>query len=871
MTPPVSYGLARQGKLRRGLTGLVVAVFIAAIVVLAADVQRQMARLATASSDNVQWVLSQAETEVIGLEIATLGALEADPPALDSVRLNFDIFYSRVDTLSSADVYSELRTEPIVGDGLTRLQTFLDTWVPVIDGPDDALSDALPQLLADTREARFVTRRAALAGIELFSRLSDESRESVLTTLLRIALLTASLVVVLLMLVAALMRLARKREQTARENRATIERMQTILSTSQDAVIVTGRDGRVIEYNGAAERTFGYLRDEAIGAQMADLIIPDHFRKMHNAGMARYLESGKSRVIGKGVVQLEARHKSGDVFPVDLSLASAQAPEGAIFVGFLRDISHRVRAENDLKEARDKAIAGEKSKAELLAVMSHEMRTPLNGMLGTLDLFDPDQLDQRHRRYLRIIRNSGKLLLGHVNDVLDISRLDAGKMSMNKERFDLITFLEEIIEGQMVRARENGNELLLAPCNPALHEVYSDPNRLRQIMLNLVGNAIKFTRNGRIVIEADCQNGLDEVELRVTDTGVGIAEENLSRIFGDFVTIDASYGRSNTGTGLGLGIARRLATALGGELGAESEPGDGSVFWLRLPLSAPRDVPQPAPEPAAPPALPEIDLPPLEVLLVEDNAVNRLVAREMLERDGHMVVEAHNGREGVELARTHAFDIILMDISMPEMDGLTATCLIRSEAGENSHVPIIATTAHALPEELRRFREAGMTDVLIKPLSMASVRRTLTAALIGTLDDEDDSQAGPDSGALIDWARLNELLDDLPEHNVHAAFVTFDREMRDFLAAMPDRIATPDHRDTLGAEAHRMAGSAGVFGAVQLTDMLRALQHDARTASDSDLADTHRRLQECWVKTVSGFKKNNENLIFSLERPQAIS
>ncbi|MEH6832144.1 MAG: ATP-binding protein [Sulfitobacter sp.] len=178
-------------------------------------------------------------------------------------------------------------------------------------------------------------------------------------------------------------------------------------------------------------------------------------------------------------------------------------------------------------------------------------------------------LDRNHQRYLRVIRNSGNLLLGHINDVLDISRLDADKMSMSMERFDLGAALQKTIDAQPLHAKDHGNTIELSLLDACLHDVYSDPTRVCQIVTNLLINAIKFTRNGNITIEAECHGGLGDVELRVTDSGIGISEENMNRIFGDFVTIDSSYSRNNGGTGLGLGISRRLITALGGEIGAE--------------------------------------------------------------------------------------------------------------------------------------------------------------------------------------------------------------------------------------------------------------------------------------------------------------
>lgn len=860
--------IASDNGYRRGLLGLAVSGVAVAIIIFAFDVNRQIESLGTASSDNVQWVLTQSEIEAMELESAATRAILEGPEALGALRLKFDVFYSRIATLRESPVFSDLRQDFGVSLNVKNLTAYLDAMVPLIDGPDDALFSALPLIIEETRSARAETRSTALKGIEIFSQLADRRRDSVSDTLLRIAVLTIALILALLGLVVLLMRLVRSSELNTVEIRQTHDRMETIISTSLDAVVVSDRDGCVIEYNGAAERVFGYPRSAAIGTNMGDLIIPEHFRAMHNAGMKRYLEDGTSHVIGQGIVQLEARRMGGEIFPVDLSLAVADSPDGEIFVGFLRDISDRVRSENDLKDARDRAIAGEKSKAELLAVMSHEMRTPLNGMLGTLDLIDLTKLDARTKRYLRIIRGSSELLLSHVNDVLEISRLDAGKMNMQKERFDLIALMREIIDSQTGRAQENGNVVRLAPPSPELHEVYSDPARLRQILLNLVGNAIKFTQDGTVTLETELHDSLREVEIRVIDTGVGISSDDLDRIFGDFVTIDTSYGRSNTGTGLGLGIAQRLSTALGGELGAESEPGDGSVFWLRLPLNAPIGTPrvqsQPTPNEEDVP-----DLPPLDILMVEDNEVNRIVARELLERDGHHVTEAHNGREGVEAATNKTFDLILMDVSMPEMDGVTATRLIRKGPSNSSDVPIIAATAHALPDDLAVFRDAGMNDVLVKPISAKSIRLALANALLDDDGDEDERVILGDitsSALIIDWDRLEELEHDLTTDQLRTALVQFRSDLDQFMTDASDWMQGAIDRTNLSQEAHRMAGSAGVFGAMRLTNQMRTLQTEAKTATPSALNELVAEVKTSWKLTRTELDKVDALPITEIER-----
>lgn len=851
MTPPTEKASRWRlwaARLPNWLAGGVIVLIVAAIAILVLDLQQQTRRLAASAADNMQWTLGQAEVELMALEIAALHAAQGEG-SLSEVRLRYDIFFSRIDTLTQSHRFAELLTIGVMPDRIKEITRFRDQWLPLIDGPDAELAEALPRLATDASFARGAVRDTTLAGVEHFSQLGFEQRDSLGKSMVRVGVLTMALVAMLVVLALMMFRLARNSDAEARANRETRERIETILSTSLDAVVVSDATGRIVDYNGAAERIFGYERSAVIGADMATLIVPAHFRDAHRRGMARFRQGGAPRVIGKGIVQLDAQRRDGTVFPVDLSLAQAHSPEGEIYIAFMRDISDRVRSEAELKRARDRAIAGEKQKAELLAVMSHEMRTPLNGMLGTLELVDEQVLDSRHQRYLRIVRDSGRILLRHVNDVLDISRLDAGKMTLSKTAFDLIALLEDVIDNQREHARARGNRIVLVPPNPELHRVHGDPDRLRQILLNLVGNAVKFTRNGRITIEADCADGLDPVELRVTDTGIGIAEEDLDRIFEDFVTIDSTYGRSTSGTGLGLGISRRLATILGGELGVESEPGDGSIFWLRLPLAPPehRDLPPPAQDQVAPAALP----PASRILLVEDNETNRLVGQDLLEHDGHRVSTAVSGEAALSVLATQRFDVVMMDISMPGMDGIDASRALRAGGGLNADTPVVATTAHALPQEVQAFYGAGMQAVLIKPLTLDAIRRTLNEVLLGggKVTPEIPKTLPPD-GPLIDRGHLDSMRRDLPMGRLQELHDRFQQELGGFVAALPGMIdGIGDDFGPLAAEAHRMAGTAGLLGATRLTAQLRLLQEEARARDRAAVVTRQAAVATCWQAT----------------------
>ncbi|WP_146589336.1 hybrid sensor histidine kinase/response regulator [Puniceibacterium confluentis] len=821
--PPI---LARQNMpqlLRRAALTLAAGLMVAGILVLGASVRKELQALATTGSDNIEWALSQAEVEAIALSQEALTASHAPDVPLDLVRLRFDLLYSRVKVLEEGPLFAGLRTDPEVAKGLARVETFLMNTAPLIDGPEAQLRPLLTRLSSQAETARHDLRDIALQGIAHFAEISDVRREKVAATLRRVAALTVALVALLGITVMALMRLNLLNHRVAESERQTRSRLQAILTTALDGILVTDRNGVLRGCNTAAERMFGYPRDSLLELSLSDLVMPDA------------LPGGLAPLSGQGLVQCQARHSDGAAFPIEMSVSAAEGPDSPIHVAFVRNISNRVAAEKALRRAHDIAVAGDQAKADLLAVMSHEMRTPLNGLLGTLDLLRREELNDRMKRYAAIMERSGQLLLRHVEDVLGIAQAEAGQLTVLPEPLDLNALIAELVEAQAGQAEQHGNQLIAGAPEAALAQAWGDPLRLRQMLLNLIGNALKFTENGTVTVEAEALDGLSLVELRVIDTGIGITEVNRARIFEDFVTLDASYRRSNGGTGLGLGITRRMVQAMAGEIGVESEPGEGSLFWIRLPLAPPVDG---AKEP-------DCDVPRgLRVLLVEDDQINRFVARDMLESDGHVVTEATDGAKGVAEAECARFDLILMDVSMPQMDGVRATREIRAGGGPSAQSPILGLTAHAQPAEVERFRNAGMTEVLQKPVTQAVLRRMIARALKASGSDTFQS------GQVAAWqARSTPLLASriraelraaVGEHKFAQLNDAFIQDAVRFFSAPPDDLAL---------QAHRLAGVAAVLGAQALNVQLQALESAA--GNPEEVADALRAARECWLQTLS--------------------
>lgn len=376
----------------------------------------------------------------------------------------------------------------------------------------------------------------------------------------------------------------------------------------------------------------------------------------------------------------------------------------------------------ELIEATERANAASNAKTEFLATMSHEIRTPMNGMLGMAQLLANTELNEQQKSHVSTILSSGESLLSIINDILDFSKIEAGKLELEPIPFNLRGVLQETLKLMHLRAKEKGLKLQVS--YPAqLHSTFlGDPGRLRQIILNLVGNAIKFTAQGKVEIRVSVED-IDETNsklcLRVIDTGIGISEEKQAQLFSSFHQADSSTTRKFGGTGLGLAICKKLVALMDGEIQCESQYGEGSVFWFCLSLPRTDDtLTENAKESKEKFSHQEEirDLPKAKVLLVEDNHINQIVATTLLEGLGLEFELAENGIEAINKWQNGHYNLILMDCLMPEMDGYEATRQIRSLEKENEHITIIAVTANVLPSDQEACKEAGMDDFVAKPL-----------------------------------------------------------------------------------------------------------------------------------------------------------
>ena len=491
-------------------------------------------------------------------------------------------------------------------------------------------------------------------------------------------------------------------------------RMNMLLENASEAIISTGNGTIVTGFNRAAERTFGYTAEEMIGQDAIMLFAGDLEDTHQKMSEARVNRPDSSIIID--CLEISARRKSGEVFPTEVSLSELQFEGEVLRVGFHRDISARKAAEAAIMAARDEAQAANHAKSEFLAAMSHEIRTPLNGVLGMAAAMEFTELSKEQRAMLGTINESGQILMTLLSDILDLSKIEAGRLVLESTPFDVAASLQAVarLYAETAAHKDLGYEVEVSEA--AKGWFVGDPTRYRQVVQNLVSNALKFTEIGQVRISLDAEPGAEgqmRLTTKVTDTGLGVTSEARKRLFQKFSQADASTTRRFGGTGLGLAISRQLVEALGGDIGVASEPGCGSCFWFTLPMTVAEARQEPAEAPAA---VAREARSTVRILAAEDNKTNQLVLGALLAQADVDVMFVDNGAEAVAAVREQHFDLILMDVQMPVMDGITASGVIRAMDGPRGRTPIIAVTADAMPEQVALCMSAGIDAHVSKPL-----------------------------------------------------------------------------------------------------------------------------------------------------------
>ncbi|PWC52833.1 hypothetical protein TSO221_12845 [Azospirillum sp. TSO22-1] len=802
------------------------------------------------------------------------------------------------------------------------------------------------------------------------------------------ALIAGAFIVLIALFTVLLMRslgLLRRQGVALEEGNA---RLKAILETAVEGILTARADGRIESANNAAHRIFNFPPGELVGRNVTELMAPED-REAHRRGMAGVTGPGPRPPTGFNR-EVTAMRRTGEAFPLDISIAEVRTHDGPLFAAILRDLTERKHAESDLREAKERAEAGQRIKMEFLATMSHEIRTPMNGVIGMAGLLLDTPMSEEQRSYAGTIRDSAESLLSILNDILDFSKIDAGKLALEMGEFELVPLVESVVDILAPRTVAKGVELVSFVPPSLRGTLRGDAGRLRQILLNLAGNAVKFTDRGSISILLFEESTLDnrvQIRFEVRDTGIGIAEANRERLFSMFSQVDASPARRHGGTGLGLAICKRLTELMGGSIGVDTAPGRGSVFRFTVPLertavpadpalrwsgrrmmvvddmavnrdvlarqlaafgivaesaedadtamaaltaaeadgrafdaaildhrmprvtgpelaeriratpalirmrlalasSQPGQPPAPGaidallPKPVrldalraclaqlldaepgqaeAPPAPAAAAAAPAEgrrcrILVAEDNPVNQQLALALLRRAGHVAEAVASGTEAVAAVRAIPYDMVLMDVQMPEMDGLEATRTIRNLPGPAARIPIVAMTANAMRGDDALCYAAGMDDYLAKPVDAQRLLATVSR-WAGRSGGVPYAVAAPTPVAAppqpvareADAVKLAELREAMGDSGFHALLETFFRDSPENLSRLRDACRASD-LEAAEREAHTLKGAAGSVGFAEVADAATRIVEAARRQDAQAVSSEATALAEAYAR-----------------------
>ena len=772
--------------------------------------------------------LYQLDAQFADLDITLLEHTKNENLSKDELRNKIDIVLNKLLFLENTDSNMILGFNEEVKILMDPINQFVRKTVSIIDNVDEISFDNILILRDMVKRVRPKVSKNAFLVYRLAVIRSQEQQINFSKQLIWTSGSAVFFLIMLAGLLLLLDQMLRSSIRRADELTASSRQLALTVAGSMDAIIIADGFSKIIEYNTSAQGVFGWSREEIIGKTMEEIFFRSGLRDAYKNAMAQSLELSHTNAVDGVRVELTAWRKNGEEFEVELNMTYVERNDDAIYMAYIRDISDRKAAEKILIEARDRAERTDKAKSQFLAVMSHEMRTPLAGIIGVMDLLKTTKLTKKQDHYVQIATSSGEIMLEHINEALDITRIEGGALNLSPQEFNLPDLVRSLVEVLKPLASEKVLNLDFQIDSNIKTNFMGDSLRIRQILTNLLGNSIKFTDEGSIkfVIGHSYVSDVSTVKFKITDTGVGIAPENHEKIFEDFMALSSGDQRQVRGDGLGLSISRKIARQMGGDIIVESNINEGATFILSLPLKqvAKTDVVE----------LKGLDIPvenfkKINVLVVEDSITNREVLCDMLEEMGHKVIGAMNGLESLEQVKKQRFDIIFMDINMPIMGGIEAVQKIRSGGGLNSKTYIAGLTAHGSDEFGVEAEQAGMDCYFTKPIRLVTLQQIISDVVTSGSDET----IGEFSTV------LKELFETLGREKTLGVSWVFFEELEQFINQCNQGIFSHDNH-ALAEAAHKIKGAAAMLGLDLLETTFAQLESDAR---EDNIRDLNNRIQ----------------------------